>query len=789
MDEYSVIGKRLPRIDALEKATGKAEYLGDLKMPGMLYGKILRSPYPHAKVSKVDTSKAERVRGIRGAVTGKDTKGIRICVIPHLANKPPLAEDRVRFIGDEVAAVAADSEEIAEEALDLIEVEYEELPGVFDPIEAMKPGAIKIHEGGNVANHISTSYGDVENALIESDYVFEDRFETQAQHHCCLETRGCIAHLDRYGNLTVWVTTQIPHPYRKMLADVLGLPLSKIRIIKVYMGGGFGERLEVDSLDVITIFLSKKTGRPVRIINTRDEQFTTGRTRYPMMIDIKTGVKKDGTLLARDVRVVTDNGAYNNQGTAITNGVGTKCSYLWDIPNVRFEADVVFTNKVYGGGFRGYGNPQITFAIESQMDIIAEKLGIDVKDLCLKNINYEGQITCLGDKVTSCGLKDCIEKAVGAIGWKDKRQKLGKRGVGMASVAHTGGGLRLEHKGGLNLSEVFVKMNNDGTIDLASGMGETGQGSDTIFAQIAAETLGLQLDDIHMITGDTSATPQCMGEWGSRQVFVGGNAVMLAAKEVRQKLFDEASKILEASVTDLVLRDRMIYVRGYLEKAVSIDQIVRTCYGKGEILAARVCYDPPNPVIPDRKGGSGVRYGGAPTFSFGTQTVEVEVNDKTGQVRVLKFVAAHDIGRVINPMTAEGQIEGAISQGLGYALSEGLFWEEGIILNPNFQDYRIFYINDIPDSKTILIESIDPGGPFGAKGLGEMGMVPTAAAVANAIYDAVGVRIKSLPITPEKILAALKEKTSGSKDQQDKEERTLKLLEQARGKKYLVLST
>jgi CO/xanthine dehydrogenase Mo-binding subunit len=430
---------------------------------------------------------------------------------------------------------------------------------------------------------------------------------------------------------------------------------------------------------------------------------------------------------------------------------------------VRYEADVVFTNKVYGGGFRGYGNPQITFAIESQMDMIAEKLGMDVKDLCLKNANYEGQITCVGDKITSCGLKECIEKAVEVIGWKDKRRKPGKRGIGMASVMHTGGGLRLQHKGGSNLSDVFIKMNHDGTIDLASGMGETGQGSDTIFAQIAAETLGLQLDDIRVITGDTAATPQCMGAWGSREVFVGGNAVMLAADEVRQKLFEEASEILEASVNDLVLRDRRIYVKGYPEKMVSIGEIVTTCYGKGKILAARVCYDAPSPVISDQHVGSGVGYGGSPTFSFGTQIAEVEVDEKTGQVKVLKFVAAHDIGRAINPMTAEGQIEGAIVQGLGYALSEGLVWEEGIVLNANFQDYRIFYINDVTASKTILIESIDPSGPYGAKGLGEMGMVPTAAAVANALYDAVGVRIKSLPITSEKVLAALKEKTSSSK--------------------------
>jgi len=753
VDDCSAIGKRVPRIDGIEKATGTAKYLGDLKIAGMLYGKILRSPYPHAKILKVDPSKAEKVKGVRAVVTGKDTKGIRLCVIPHLGNKPPLAEDKVRFIGDEIAAVAADSEEIAEEALDLIEVEYEELPGVFDPFEAMKADAVKIHEGGNTAIHISRSYGDVEKALGESDHVFEDRFETQAQLHCCLEPHGCIVHLDRSGNLTVWITTQIPHPYRKMLADVLRMPLNKVRVVKVFMGGGFGGRFEMDPIEIIAYFLSKKTGRPVRIINTQDEQFTTGRTRYPMVIDIKTGVKKDGTILARDVKVVTDNGAYNSHGITITMGVGTKCTYLWSVPHVRYEADVVFTNKVYGGAFRGYGNPQITFAIESQMDMISEKLGMDVKDLCLKNANYGGQLTCMGHKVTSCGLKDCIDKAVEAIGWKEKRRKPGDRGVGIASLMHTGGGVRLLF-GDCNLSDVFIKMNNDGTIDLSSGMAEIGQGSDTALAQIAAEELGVRVEDINVMTGDTWTTPQCLGAWGSRELFVAGNAVKMAAGEIRQKLVEEASRMLEARADDLIAKEQKVYVRGNPQKSVSIAQVAMTCYNRGRILAGRGCYDDPTTYIPDSKTG----YGGVPTYAFGTHAIEVEVDRKTGEVKVLDFVAAHDVGKVINPMMAEGQIEGGGLQGLGYALSEGLVWEEGIVLNPNFQDYRIFYINDVPRIKSIMVESIDPDGPYGAKGLGEPGLVPTAAAVANAIYDAVGVRIKSLPMTPEKILRALKEK-------------------------------
>jgi len=753
MDQYSVIGKRLPGIDAMEKVTGTAKYLGDLTIPGMLYGNILRSPYPHAKILKVDTSKAERLKGVRVVVTGKDTKGIRLCVVPHLANKPPLAEDRVRFIGDEIVAVAAENEDIAEEALDLIEVEYAELPGVFDPFEAMKADAVKIHEEGNVAIHIDRSYGDVEKAFKESDYIFEDRFETQAQVHCCLEPHGCIVHLDRSGSVTVWVTTQIPHPYRKMLADVLRMPLSKVRVIKVYMGGGFGGRFEMDPMEIIAYFLSKKTGRPVRIINTHDEQFTTGRTRYPMVIDIKTGVKKDGALLAREVKVVTDNGAYNSHGITMTMGVGTKCTYLWGIPNVKYEADVVFTNKVYGGAFRGYGNPQITFAIESQMDMIAEKLGMDLKDLCLKNVTYEGQVTCMGHKITSCGLKDCIDKAIETVGWKEKRKKPGNRGVGMASLMHTGGGVRLMF-GDCNLSDVFIKMNNDGTIDLASGMAEIGQGSITALAQIAAEELGIDVKDVNMITGDTWATPQCLGAWASRQVFVAGNAAKMAAGEIKQTMFEEASRMLGARVDDLIAKERKVYVKGNPEKSVSIAQVATTCYNKGRILAGRGCYDDPTPYIPDSKTG----YGGVPTYAFGTHAIEVEVDRKTGRVKVLDFVAVHDVGKVINPMTAEGQIEGASLQGLGYALSEDLIWEEGIVLNPNFQDYRIFYINDVPRIKSVMVESIDPDGPYGAKGLAEPGLVPTAAAIANAIYDAVGVRIKSLPITPEKILRALKEK-------------------------------
>jgi len=537
------------------------------------------------------------------------------------------------------------------------------------------------------------------------------------------------------------------------MSEVLKIPFNKLRIIKPNLGGGFGGRGGMDPIDTIAYFLSKRTRRPVRIINTHDEQFTSGRLRYPTVIDIRTGVKKDGTFLSRDVKVVTDNGAYNSFGVPITMGIGTKCTYLWGLQNVKFEAHVVYTNKVYGGAFRGFGNNQITFAIESQMDMIAEKLGMDMKELCLRNVNYEGQVTCLGHKVTSCGLRDCIEEATEEAGWQEKRRKGGNRGIGMASGMHTGGGVRNLY-GACNLSDVFIKMNNDGTVDLSSGAAELGQGVDTVLAQVAAEELGIGVGDVNVISGDTSTTPVCLGAWGSREVFIAGNAARLAAGELKRGLLEEASKHLKVGVGELAVRSGRVYETQNPENSVSIAQVATSCYNQGRILAGRGCYDDPTHYAPDAITG----YGAVHNYAFGTHVVEVEVDEETGRVKVLNFVGAHDVGRAINPMMVEGQIEGGAVQGLGYALSEELVWEDGIVLNPNFQDYRVLYINDVPSMRSLIVESMDPDGPYGAKGLGEPASIPTAPAVANAIYDAVGVRIKSLPITPEKILKALKEK-------------------------------
>jgi 4-hydroxybenzoyl-CoA reductase alpha subunit len=736
----------------MEKATGEAIYLPDMKLPGMLYGKVLRSPHPHARILHIHTEKAERLKGVRGVVTAKDTPMIRFCIIPQLANKPPLAIDKVRFIGDEIAAVAAEDEDTAEEALDLIAIEYEELPAVYDPVEAMKPEAPKIHEEeNNVAAHIVREFGNIETGFKEAQYIFEDEFVLPGVTHCCLEPRGCLASVSRSGRVMVWSTTQTTHTLRPRLAHVLGIPVGKVRVILARMGGGFGSRLDMDSIDPIAVVLSKKTGRPVRVVNTRDEEFVSSRIRYPMTIHLKTGVRKDGTISAMETRVITDNGAYNNQGTSVTGGIGTKITYLWAIPNTKLDAYVVYTNKPFGGAFRGYGNPQITFALESQMDIIAEKIGLDRVEIRTRNANKPNTMVASRSHISSCGLTECIQEAAQAVGWGRSREK--NRGIGIACLMHTGGGSKVFFGGNTNYSDSYIKMTNDGTIEVLTGACDLGQGSDTVMAQIAAEVLGLRMEDVQVVSADTGTTPQCLGAWASRQTYVGGNAVLRAAEEVRRQLLRVASDLLEVNSEDLELKDGRVSVKGFPERGMILGELASYCYQNGIPLASRGFWDDPVSPKPDPITG----FGGSPTFTFGAQAVEVEVDSQTGQVRILKFVAAHDIGTAINPMASEGQIEGGVLQGIGYALMEEMVWDDGVLLNPNFQDYKVPYIWDAPEMKTILIESNDPDGPFGAKGIGEAPLIPTAAAVANAVYDAIGVRVKELPITPEKILKYLKE--------------------------------
>jgi 4-hydroxybenzoyl-CoA reductase subunit alpha len=724
----------------------------------MLYGKVLRSPHPHAKILNIDISRAVKLPGVKAVITANDTTKVKFCHMPVTPNKMVLADDKVRFVGDEVAAVCAVNEITAEEALDLIGVDYEILPAVFDPEEAMESGAPQIYEDckNNIASSFVREFGDVRKGLKEADLIFEDRFSCPPVVSCTMEPHGCIASFDISGRLTLWTTTQNTNSIQKGLADVLKMPMHNIRIINSFVGGAFGNKSVILPLEPLAAFLAKKAGKPVKLINTRYEEFISTRTRYSMIIYLKTGVKKNGTLVAREAKVITNNGAYNNKATGITLVTCNRIGNLYRVPNTKTEALIVYTNNQYGDALRGWGGPQAHFAVESQMDIIAEALNMDPLELRLKNANQTGDTTPWGWEIKSCGLTECLKEAARIAGWDYKRKQSGPRGIGMAALIHTGGGSMGPSHGAGNFSEVSLKVNSDGTVNVITGESEIGQGSDTIMTQIVAEELCIPIENIKIISRDTDITPANLGTWGTRVTFIGGNAAKAAAKEAKRQLFEVASEMLEVHPMDLEAKNGRIYVKESSDNSLTVSEVVWGSISRyGLPITSKVLYSPPNTTPPDSKTGYG-NY--APTYAFGAQVAEVDVDMETGKVRVINIVAAHDVGRAINPLLIEGQIEGGIAMGIGYALLEKLQWQNGKTLNPNFCTYKIVNSTEIPTIQTILVESIDPYGPFGAKGIGEPTTIPTAPAIANAIYNAIGIRIKDLPITPDKIFKALKEK-------------------------------
>ena len=757
MDNFSVVGKRIPLRDAVEKVKGGVVFTSDISSKGMLYGKILRSPVPHARIRHIDISKALKLRGVKAVITAKDTPLIKFSISPTWADKLILADKIVRYIGDEIAAVAAVDEEIAEEALELIEVDLEELPAVFDPIEAMKSGAPLVHEGveSNISRVLSMECGSVHDGFAEADTILEDTFSTQAQSHCSIETHCCIATCSPTDDVHLWVNSQAPHPLRQKLSGTLNIDAAKIHISTPHIGGGFGSKIDLEPAQAISILLAKKTGKPVKIENTRKEQFIATRMRHPTIAKLKFGVKRDGTIVAKQAEVVMDNGAYNSHGPAVLAYHNVMFSTLYRVKNIKYDGRLVYTNKNWGGACRGYGDPQASFAQEVMMDMIAEKLNMDPIDLRLKNANGPNEVTANAVKITSCGLRECLTQAREASGWDAKKTAKKKfRGLGVAAMIYTGGG---SIGSGFNYSGATLQMNADGTLHLLMGAVDIGQGSDTILTQMAAEIMGVAPETIRLTTADTDTTLPCMGTFGSRVTFCAGSAVTQAAQGLKQRLLENAADMLEANIDDLEMKDKQIYVKGSPKKALSFTQIgAAAYYKKKEPLVAHGYYNGPE-VSPEF---TPVTYRGypSPALVFGTHLAEVEVDPAAGKVEVLNFVAAHDLGKAINPLLAEGQIEGGAVQGIGWSLMEDLQFDNGKILNPNFHDYKILTIKDVPKITSLLIETNDPNGPFGAKGIGECAMVPTAPAIVNAIYDAVGVRIKDLPASPEKVFIGLKEK-------------------------------
>lgn len=750
--DFSVVGKRLPRVEGVLKVTGEAQYTVDLAFPGMLFGKILRSHYAHARIRNIDVSRASKVSGVRAIITSKDTLGIRYGVrvdLPQTLDEYPLAMDKVRCIGDAVAAVTAVDEETAEDALDLIEVEYEELPAVFDPEEAMKPGAPRIHDHAerNISLEAFFDYGDVEKAFRESYHIREDKLSTQAVTHAPLETHAAIALADHSGKITLWASTVGPAYLRYNLAKTLGISESMIRVIKPYVGGSFGSKAELFPLEFCAALLSKKTGRPVKIVHTREEEFSATRRRHPMRFNLKTGVKKDGTLLAVDCHYIIDNGAYNACGPIVLE---LSSAFLpagpYRVPNVRCKGLLVYTNNPVGGAMRGLGAVQMRYAADSQLDMIANDLGMDPVEFRLKNARRPGDITPNQFKITSCGLTECIQKASEFSGWTEKGRTFPPyQGIGIACSSYLTG-----VPWPFNASAAFIKVHDDGGISLLTGASDAGQGSDTVLCQIAAEELGVALEDIRIISADTEITPPDPGTFSSRVTFLAGNAVKRAAADAKQQLLEIVAEKLEAHVEDLEAKNRRIYVKGSPEKGLSFAEAAQLClYFKKTPILGRGFYTPPTVL------GSGNI---SSTYSFGAQIAEVKVDSETGQIRLLKSTDAHDCGFAINPMGVEGQLEGSVAGGEGQALYEECIMDCGRMLNPSFLEYKIPTTLEVPEMKAILVETIDSEGPFGAKEAGEGTQISPAPAIANAIFNATGVRITDLPITPDKILKALEGK-------------------------------
>ncbi|MEE8449729.1 MAG: xanthine dehydrogenase family protein molybdopterin-binding subunit [Thermodesulfobacteriota bacterium] len=757
MTQFSVIGKRMPRVDGFDKVTGKAVYGTDIKLPRMLVGKILRSPLPHARILHIDTSLAKRLPGVKAVLTGLDTPQIKFGFFKHQDHKfgdcHPLKCDKVRCIGDEVAAVAAVDEDIAQEALGLIKVDYEELPPVFDPEDALKPGAPLVHEeaGSNLLTTINIVSGDVDAAFARASVVVEDSFRTQPVHPCCLEPKQAVADFSPAGTLTFYSSTQMPFFMRRDLADTVGLEESKVRVIKTTMGGHFGSRMEMHPLDPICALLSQAAGRPVRIVYTREEDFTASRFRHPMTLRLKMGASRDGKLLATDMKVTLDSGAYCSQALGVANVIGTNALLIYPLPNLRYVSDIVYTNNPYGGSFRGYGNPQGTFAVEAVIDTLAEELGLYPLELRRRNAWKSGDVSILRQVMTSCGFDQCLDEVTKRCRWDGKSSRAGQ-GSGLAGFLHVGGGARVH--GNNDGCGAWVKVEDNGGVTLITGAQEIGQGGNTILSQIVAEELGVPLASIKVQNTDTDTMPWDLGCHASRTTFVGGNAALAAAKEAKAQLLEAAAAKLEASVGDLLIQEGKIFVAGSPERCLTIAEAAHAHHYRqgGSSVIGKAFYDPPSE---EPRKGIGNR---SAAYAFGFQAAELSVDGETGQVDIQKMVAAHDLGRAINPMLAEGQLEGAVVQGMGYALMEELTFDSGKIANASFADYALPSALDIPSQEIVLVESIDPQGPFGAKGLGESGLVPTAPAIANAVYAATGVRIKELPLTPEKVFNAIKRK-------------------------------
>lgn len=748
-----VAGKSLPRFDAPGKVTGTAVYAADFALPGMLVGKVLRSTEAHARIIRLDVTRARAHPGVRAVISAADVPDVRYG--GGLKDETVFASGKVRYVGQPVAAVAAATPEAAEAALAAIEVVYETLPPVLDLDAALAPGAPLVHEewasytavpilhrDGNICNRARIVVGDVERGFEEADRIFEHRFRTGMVHQGYTEPRAAVAQWDSSGTVTVWSNTQLPFEVQNTLAEILQMPPSKIRVVVPGVGGGFGGKLRV-GVEHFAAFLARKAGRPVKVITTSEEELTAAYPRQGAVIELKTGVTRDGRITAKSGRIWFDTGAFAGSGPGVASVATLVLAGPYRIPNLHLEGFAVYTNKTNCGSFRAPSGPQANFAVESQMDIIADALGIDPLDFRLKNIVREGDEGPTGQVLEGVGLEECLRKAAAAIGWSTRRP--GRwRGKGLACGwwTTTGGS-----------SGVYVKVNPDGTVALNTGAAEIGTGALTGAAQVLAEELGVDLTDISVVSADTFSTPFDFGAQGSRTAFAVGNACRAAVTDLKPRILALAAAQLGVEPEACALMDRHVVAGG---KRMSLAELARLSQQTGGGLIAQGTFIAPATAY-DAKRVDGHVYPAFHSPSFHAHAVDLSVDPETGEITVHKYVVAQDVGFAINPTYIEGQIEGGVAQGLGQALSEEIVYESGRVLNANLTDYKMPTTLDMPRVETILVQHPSVVGPYGAKGVGEPPNIEPPAAVANAVAAATGLRMTALPITAEKIALGLRD--------------------------------
>jgi CO/xanthine dehydrogenase Mo-binding subunit len=758
----SVIGVDTPQVNAREKVLGRALYSGDMKMPGMLDVKVLRSPYPHARIVSIDTAAAKALPGVHLVLTGEDTPN-RLTGVDHKEHRI-LAVGKVRFVGEEVVAVAATDEANALDALDLIRVEYEELPALFTPDEALA-SAISIHEGrkhgerNNIAHEYEVIRGDVEAAYVNAVAVYEATYEVHSQYPGYMEPMATVAWMGGNGRLTVWTSAQTVFLQRSRFADALEMPVSNIRVVQAMTGGGFGGKTIEECNSLIAAFVATRTDRPVRSVNSRLEDFQGARMSVPERIWLKMAVDKEGIVIAKEANIVAECGAYAGLAPEVLQVSVMRSDNMQRLQNVRSRAVVAYTNNPPRGAFRGFGGQQMSFAVNSHMAVLAEMIGMDVLEMHKRNATRTGDTTVHGWKIGSGGLPQCLDEVCNAIGWSEKRNRnkqLGSRcrGVGLGAAIHVSSNRSLGNWEG---STITMKMNTDGGITLITAEADMGQGANTMLTQICAQELGIPMSRISVVTPDTDVSAFGLGSVASRTTITAGNAALRAARGVRAKLLAVAAEKFGVPESDLEISDGEVYVKSVgPNRKMSYAELARLHIFRqgGEGLQVTASYDPPT-VMADKK----TQYGNvSPACSFAAQAVEVEVDVETGQISVVDAYLSEDCGKALNPMAVHGQTCGAAVQAIGWVLYEHLLYHDGQLMNGNFADYTIPTAESVPEIHAGVVETIDPNGPFGAKGASESAILPGAAAIANAVYDAVGVRLNSLPFTPEKVLTALRDK-------------------------------